>query len=286
MLNPRTGVKMSIENNASQILSYLYPKGTKNYCAGDKIALNTGLSPDEINEAIEILENNGYVELRKYLGTAPFRFGHASITAHGRFAVERAQSERQARIERAIKRIPDPVGSPFGFRDEDWEYITEERENSTKLKVVFGYQFESKHYDSEKIGENIKQALLGAVNAYNKDPKSIPVSLDFIILGAGFGEHVFNEIARDIISADIAVFDTSDLNPNVMLEMGVALTWGVRVLPLRNSSCPPPPSDISGQTWAAYTPASDASSFKDGNFERKLKRMVIRAAQKKVKSIE
>jgi hypothetical protein len=47
-----------------------------------------------------------------------------------------------------------------------------------------------------------------------------------------YGEYLFNEIARDIISADIAVFDTSGLTPNVMLEMGVALTSGTRVPPI------------------------------------------------------
>jgi hypothetical protein len=103
------------------------------------------------------------------------------------------------------------------------------------------------------------------------------------LLGAGYGEHVFNEIAREIISTDIAVFDTSDLNPNVMLEMGVALTWGVRVLPIRSSDCPMPPSDISGQTWAAYVPNSHGGTFEGDNFENKLNQMVKRAAQKKVK---
>ncbi|RII25322.1 MAG: hypothetical protein CXR31_14080 [Geobacter sp.] len=276
---------MSIENNASKILTFLYTKGTRGFCDGDEVATETGLSPSDINDAIEILESNGYVELLKFLGTAPYRFGQAAITSHGRFAVEQAQSlsDQKTEIQPALKRTPDPIGSPYGFLDEDWEYITEERENSSKLKVVFGYQFKSDHYDSLKLGDNIKQAFINAVNTYNKDPKSIQVLLDFVQLGAGFGEHVFNEIARDIISADIAVFDTSDLNPNVMLEMGVALTWGVRVLPIRSSNCPPPPSDISGQTWAAYKPHSDANEFEDNTFESKLNRMVKRAAQKKVR---
>jgi len=42
-------------------------------------------------------------------------------------------------------------------------------------------------------------------------------------LSAGYGRHLFNEIASDIISADIAVFEASDLNANVMIEIGVAL---------------------------------------------------------------
>lgn len=95
------------------------------------------------------------------------------------------------------------------------------------------------------------------------------------------GEHLFNEIARDIISADIAIFDTSDLNPNVMVEMGVALTWGVGVLPIKHQDCPKPPSDISGQTWADYK--NSAEAFSDIEHDQKLMRMVERAARKKAK---
>lgn len=101
-------------------------------------------------------------------------------------------------------------------------------------------------------------------------------------MAAGYGEHLFNEIARDIISADIAVFETSDLNPNVMLEMGVALTWGIRVLPIKDEGCPRPPSDISGQTWADYR--NSAAEFIDSEHHRKLIRMVERAARKKGRS--
>ncbi|MGQ0791555.1 MAG: hypothetical protein ACT4NJ_04935 [Nitrosopumilaceae archaeon] len=119
-----------------------------------------------------------------------------------------------------------------------------------------------------------------AVEEYNKTPGAIHVELNFLPLKAGYGEHLFNEIARDIISADIAVFEASDLNPNVMIEMGVALTWGVRVLPIKEKSSPKAPSDISGQTWATYE--NSGKQFEDMDHERKLIRMVERAARKKM----
>lgn len=57
----------------------------------------------------------------------------------------------------------------------------------------------------------------------NKRP-ALPISLNSRPLAAGSGEHLLIEIAGDIIGADVAVFDASDQNPNVMIEMGLALT--------------------------------------------------------------
>jgi hypothetical protein len=64
-----------------------------------------------------------------------------------------------------------------------------------------------------------------------------------------------------------------------MIEMGVALTWGVRVLPIKKKGRPIPPSDISGQTWAKYT--DDGSKFLDEDHEDKLTLMVEDAVRKK-----
>jgi hypothetical protein len=41
-----------------------------------------------------------------------------------------------------------------------------------------------------------------------------------------------------IIGSDIAVFETTDLNPNVMIEM--SLRWGTRALPIRRHDAPKP----------------------------------------------
>ena len=174
-----------------------------------------------------------------------------------------------------------PVGSPYGFTDEDWENVLEKKSLGNRLSVVFGYQFESALYDVARLRENIEKSFILAVDDYNSFKNAVPVVLDFRSLAAGYGEHLFNEICRDIISADIAVFDTSELNPNVMLEMGVALTWGIRVLPIKMKNCPKPPSDISGQTWADYE--DSAQVFVDPDHSKKMVRMVERAARKKQK---
>ena len=176
---------------------------------------------------------------------------------------------------------PVPIGSPYGFHDEDWETVATRKADAGVLNVVLGLQFESEHYDAGLLRTNVKAMFSMAVEAYGQGLGVHPINLVFRPLTAGYGEHLFNEIARDIISADIAVFETSDLNPNVMLEMGVALTWGVRVLPIKLRGCPKPPSDVSGQTWADYL--DNAMTFDDPEHQTKLVAMIERAVRKKVR---
>lgn len=242
----------------------------------------TRLSANRVLDAAALLERNGYVELHQFLGgnfdlslTALGRYEYQRLTARGSLNADASVTAR----DNQLATRPVPVGSPYGFTDADWEFIESERRRSSSLKVVLGYQFESQHYDSEKLKSNIRHAFDEAVGLYNGEPGHPRTSLEFKTLSAGFGEHLFNEITRDIISADIAVFETSEFNPNVMIEMGVALTWGVRVLPVKVEATPEPPSDISGQTWVNYR--DSASEFVDLGTVPKIVAMVRRAMQKK-----
>ncbi len=227
--------------------------------------------------------------------------GTHEITSRGRYERQRLQSTEEDRLpvppgpptastapafattETAsmvsIIRPPVPVGSPFGFIDEDWEAVAGRKSDSKQLFTVLGHQFKSDYFGSDALRNNIESMLRRAVERYNTERHGPPVVLSHRALNAGYGEHLFNEIARDIIGADIAVFETSDLNPNVMLEMGVALTWGVRVLPIKREDRPTPPSDVSGQTWANYRDNGD--SFVDPEHDQKLVRMIERAVRKK-----
>ena len=65
-----------------------------------------------------------------------------------------------------------------------------------------------------------------------------------------------------------------------MIELGVALTWGTRVLLIRDYRSPKDIStDISGQTWAEYS--NDGINFSDPKHKAKLISMVERASRKK-----
>jgi hypothetical protein len=257
--------------------------------SGSELAEATGLEPNRVNDAIEFLEMNGYAEARKYLGTAPYTFGRVGLTTFGRYEYQRLTSETEtpedqveevsAAPQRHVPRQPTPVGSPFGFTELDWEFVEGERSKSEILRVVFGYQFNSSSYDTEQLMAHVRDHFNEAVAAYNGLKGHENIALNFVPLRAGYGEHLFNEIARDIIAADIAVFETSDFNPNVMIEMGVALTWGVRVLPVKETSKPRPPSDISGQTWASYQ--NSGLTFTDASFKDNLVRMIERVMRRK-----
>jgi hypothetical protein len=286
----------SLEQTATNILHMLaqmrqkedFPDGID----GPTLQKITHLPIADINDAVWLLKNSGYVETIRYLETRDYDFTYVKITALGRYEAERVSSPiadplklsgtdsaGPAAAASHLSLPPAPVGSPFGFTDEDWEFISRQKEDSTRIVVVMGLQFSSAHYDSTLLQSNVRSMFERGVEKYNASPGSIQTELSFRPLAAGYGEHLFNEIARDIISADIAVFDTSDLNPNVMIELGVALTWGVRVLPIRLSDQHKPPSDISGQTWAEYS--DSATRFVDPDHETKLVKMVERAVRKK-----
>lgn len=257
---------------------------------GSTLAQITKLSPTDLNDAITLLQRSGFVEWRQYIGTAPYEFGHAWITPVGRYEAERTSAVVEEPLnlksnapdappKSQIVLPPTPIGSPFGFKDEDWEFIAQQKNRAEQMSVVLGYQFDSTHYASSRLRENLEAMFRSAVDRYNSTPGVFKTALNFRPLAAGYGEHLFNEIARDIIASDIAVFETSDLNPNVMVELGVALTWGVRVLPIKAEGQARPPSDISGQTWADYR--DSAKTFVDPEHADKLVRMVERAVRKK-----
>lgn len=54
----------------------------------------TDLTPIEINDAVELLEQAGLVETLKFLGTHPFNFYHVELTPRGRYEYERQLSQQ------------------------------------------------------------------------------------------------------------------------------------------------------------------------------------------------
>lgn len=271
---------MSINEDLAVTLRVLAEHERDQFIESAEIGEKTGLEPGRVSDAIRILEDSGYVEAVRTMGNAPYDFSRAMITSGGRYEFERATKdaeERGSEGEAAVRRRPVPVGSPYGFTEEDWEFIDLESASENVI-VVFGHQFKSTYYDTKKLTSQLQLDFELALTTAKLD---IPCNLDlqFVPLEAGYGEHLFNQIARSIIASDIAIFETSDQNPNVMIEMGVALTWGVRVHPIRNATASAPPSDISGQTWARYQ--SDGLTWDDENHDGKVAAMVKQVLRRK-----
>lgn len=280
-------METEIDRDARLILAALATKPRDHYEPAADLATETGLSPERINDAVALLVESGYAEWTQSFGTAPFDFGDVSITSRGRYETQRLSAAAVAAPAvtatstiATARKPPLPEGSPFGFTDLDWEEVARHKSRVDRLYVVLGHQFESTCYETAKLRHNVKEMFTKAVDHHNaKRRTTTPIELKFTVLAAGYGEHLFNDIARGIIGSDIAVFETSDLNPNVMLEMGVALTWGVRVLPIKAQGRPTPPSDVSGQTWADYQ--DSASIFVDADHQDKLVAVIERALRKK-----
>jgi hypothetical protein len=290
-----------IEQNAQRVLELLVDTRDRaealsvdqvtEWLTGSEVAEACELPPSHVNDAVSLLELNSYAEVIKTFGTAPFDFNQVRSTPLGKREVQRArlapklEGDRREAPEDAspmvapLARYPTPVGSPYGFTEEDWEYVESERAKRGVLKVVVRLQFDSRHFDRQRLMRMLRRDFQAAVKEYNGEPGSDHVRLSLRGLQAGYGEHLFNQITRDVISADIAVFETSDKNSNVMIEMGVALTWGRRVLPIKKKGRPKPPSDISGQTWADY----DASTYRfvDDSHHENLVAMVRRVLRRK-----
>lgn len=285
----------SIEEDATHVLlhmaAFIEPDAdprTKGHSTWEALQLSkaVNLPATRLNDCVEILEEAGFVDVLRYLGTHPFSFGSVNLTSRGRVESERIERQRNLKPgddSAHVPRAPLPSGSPYGFTDEDWETVALERADSSRLIVVFGHQYESKYFNTESLRRNVGEMFHNAVAALPLHLRG-GISLDFRPLAGGYGEHLFNEIARDIISADVAVFETSDRNANVMIELGVALTWGVRVLPIRRLDALPLPSDISGQVWAVYE--DDGEKWHHDHHTLKLKQLCERAIGKKIRTQE
>lgn len=241
-------------------------------------AEKSSLNPQDINDAIDYLGGIGAIKIYKALGTAPYKFSFVLLESRGRYIYHEARSKPKQEKETKDAELPpkliNPVGSPYGFTSNDWEEVVFKKKNKQVLYVVIGMQLKSDIYDADLFPKNLKSHVENALLKYNQTIRDHKIELDFKSLKAGLGEHLFNQIARDIIGADIAFFETSHLNPNVMLEMGVALTWGIRVVPIKQHTKPKPPSDVSGQTWVDYK--DSCQTIMDIDFEKKLIIMIER----------
>jgi hypothetical protein len=97
---------MTIQQDLTTVLVELTKQKQFEQTDGQALADALGMSPERLNHAVAILQDNGYVKAHSYMGTAPFDFGTVEITPQGRYEVERAEAEAEEKQRAA------PVASP------------------------------------------------------------------------------------------------------------------------------------------------------------------------------
>src|SRR5437773_1233465 len=181
----------TVAENAERVLGYLvehHGEDVEPQVLVDSISI----SPDDLNDAVTILEENGLVEWVRWLGTHPFAFGSVNSTPRGKYEYERLRTAREAQVASSalapettlspgvIRRPPTPIGSPYGFHEEDWEIVADRHANQGTLYVVLGHQWSSPHFDSALLRENVQRMFDRTVTEYNARPSAIPTMLTFV----------------------------------------------------------------------------------------------------------
>jgi tRNA A-37 threonylcarbamoyl transferase component Bud32 len=65
------------------------PRRGRHALDGNKLHAATQLDPARINDAVALLEQSFFLEVKRFLGTSPFDFGRVELTAQGRREAER-----------------------------------------------------------------------------------------------------------------------------------------------------------------------------------------------------
>jgi hypothetical protein len=65
------------------------------WIAGASIQEKTGLSPEQINDAIDLAEVRGYIDYTEFMGGQPFNFEISDLTVKGKIFLEKIDSEKK-----------------------------------------------------------------------------------------------------------------------------------------------------------------------------------------------
>jgi|SRR5450759_2505707 len=95
---------MGIQENAVRVLRSIatYDKGLDDpergryQLSGEDLSKLTGLRPNELSDAVDSLDGDGYVRVRRYLGSHPYSFGVVGLEPRGRLEAEKFSEQPQA----------------------------------------------------------------------------------------------------------------------------------------------------------------------------------------------
>lgn len=151
---------------------------------------------------------------------------------------------------------------------------------SNRIKIVYGYDWKSKSDNIVLIKEDIIDKII------NELSDEFYMRFEFEILGGKDGS-IYCDICRQIKQSDIAIFDLSTNNLNVVFELGIAIGTGAYVFMLRSAHSHRQPrnlSDLNGILEYRFTRLDGRLRFQS-NFERSLKIKLKNVAQKRWDSL-
>ncbi|GEM_PF-3695211 len=98
-----------------------------------------------------------------------------------------------------------------------------------RLKVFVGFQIESDFHTTEQLHQ-----LLALLSDRLRETQAIELEVKFGILPPGV--IMWDELRKAIRESHLAIFDISENNANVMIEVGLAYGFGKQVFLLKNRS--------------------------------------------------
>ena len=114
-----------------------------------------------------------------------------------------------------------------------------------EIKIFVGYEFSSRSKSYERT--ELESMIENSVDSVKTDIRNVDLVLDYN--PSKYGESLLKEIVGKIKNCDIAIFEISDNNPNVMFELGVAYGIGKYAIILKSRKTKkksPIPSDLGG----------------------------------------
>lgn len=148
-----------------------------------------------------------------------------------------------------------------------------------RIRIVHAYDWNSQSDNMALINHEV-------TNIINKLKEEFPLKFSFNTLGGKDGS-IYCDICRQIKSADIALFDVSTNNLNVILELGIAIGVGAYVFILRsthNRHGVRSLSDLNGILEYRFSRRSGRLNFK-ADFQRSLRAKLRQAAKNTMKII-
>lgn len=142
-------------------------------------------------------------------------------------------------------------------------------------------------YDWNTQSDNIALIRWEVMSVVRSLKQNFPVRFSFNSLRAKDGS-IYCDICRQIKSADVALFDLSTYNLNVILEIGLAIGIGTYVFILRSAHYQQRPralSDLNGILEYRFSRRSGRLTFQS-DFKRSLRAKLRLVAKRRMKNVK